>query len=217
MVPVQAISAGDESVSLTPETWPEAPTPTRAFGGGGGGWAGEVCAKEGPGAAGVEKGRSGRRRHASNFRGLLLVNHRCGLGPLGLTRRSSAPLTAATSRPPAQPRSGAPAAAATGSLATATPRGPQRCHPRSGSAPQPAPDRSLRERQVVAGRRARASSVPTVPLHHGALRGCAREEAWDGRPTSGKRPTHGTRGLALGPASASSGLRCLKCICFLYP
>ena len=34
MVPVQAISAGDGSVSLTPETWPEAPTPTPAFGGG---------------------------------------------------------------------------------------------------------------------------------------------------------------------------------------
>lgn len=62
----------------------------------------------------------------------------------GLTRRSSAPRTAATSRPPARPRSGAPGAAAAGSPATATPRGPRRCRPRSWSARPPAPGRSLR-------------------------------------------------------------------------
>ena len=147
----------------------------------------------------VGKGRSGRRwrRHALNFQGLGLVNHRRGPGPSGLTRRSSVPPIAATSPPPAQPRSGAPAAAATGSPATATPRGPQRCHPRSGSAPQPAPGRSLRKRQVLAGQRARASSMPTVPPHHGALPGCARAEEWGRRPTSGKRPTHGILGLVL--------------------
>lgn len=62
----------------------------------------------------------------------------------GLTRRSSAPPTAATSRPPAPPRSDARGAAATGSPATATRRAPPRCRPRSWSAPRPAPGRSLR-------------------------------------------------------------------------
>lgn len=68
-------------------------------------------------------------------------------GPLteaGLTRQSSVPRTEATSRPLVRPRSGAPCAATTDSLARATPHARPSCRPRSGSELLGVPGHSLR-------------------------------------------------------------------------
>lgn len=89
----------------------------------------------------------------------------------GLTRRSSALRTAATSRPPARPRTGAPGAAATSSPATATPRGPRHCHPRSWSAQPQGPGRSLRGAEGQWVQRDGTSSMQPTRSH--PSRSCA--------------------------------------------